>query len=373
MLRTICGGEAVKQWLICRPQPKCVLLGTPLTEVRSAGQGRGLGLFAAQTIRECSEILSESPLILMKPSDDLPQLWSQYQELSNDQKSIYDNLSFPSTPQRDTLLASKLRERNLAVDGNGNEQMKEMVRVANIMQTNAFNVDMADSQGARHRALFPNVARINHSCMPNAHVCFYDPNTVKYEDGKGRMIIHALRDIAPGEEVVISYFSILLPKEVRQERARKWSFECLCPACTDEISRDEDIRSSISEFLATYKLAMTERTKGKERLLASIDDGKFLAQRSIQLPYLRPSLPDIWDAVGMLHAGLNLKDPQASQQQDISQALEASALAEARITGRLGPPAKRRLNKLADFAGKEGAEPFMEVDVEGWLAISWAG
>lgn len=41
----------------------------------------------------------------------------------------------------------------------------------------------------------------------------------------------AVRDIAPGEELSVSYIDLLLPRAQRQERLHDWGFECSCALC----------------------------------------------------------------------------------------------------------------------------------------------
>ena len=208
-----CRSFAAREWLSGRPVASTLLLGTPAVEVRSAGENRGLGLFATRDIEPFTQILSDAPLILMKPTDDLPELYQQFTNLSKDDRDKYLALSYHADPNRDAMLKDKLLQR-----GFGKEALQEMTDVAGIMQTNAFNVDLNDGRGSRHRALFPNIARINHSCAPNAHVCFHPPSESRPQ---GRMVVHSLRHLQPGEEILISYFSILLPRAERQTRTQK--------------------------------------------------------------------------------------------------------------------------------------------------------
>ncbi len=77
------------------------------------------------------------------------------------------------------------------------------------------------------RAVFPTVARINHSCVPNAQGNF---NAIL--EG-GSFTIHALRDIEGGDELTISYLHDELA--LRQERQIKlkdlYGFRCECEIC----------------------------------------------------------------------------------------------------------------------------------------------
>ncbi|MBL0718273.1 SET domain-containing protein-lysine N-methyltransferase [Piscinibacter sp. Jin2] len=61
---------------------------------------------------------------------------------------------------------------------------------------------------------------INHACEPNCEA----------QDGEGRIYIHALRDIAPGEELFFDYGLML---EGRHTPAVKAEYACHCgsPAC----------------------------------------------------------------------------------------------------------------------------------------------
>lgn len=255
---------AANNWLSARPDPISLLRGpSSHVQTRSSGEGRGLGLFTTRSIPAYSEILREAPLILLEPTDDLPQLYEQFISLrkpGSDEalQRRYLALSHQEVPQRDQRLREKLTERGFDA-----ATVEEMVLVASIMQTNAFNVDVGNGMGCNHRALFPQIARINHSCVPNAHVCYYPSSTStitatekpasslhhrRRRRQEGRMVVHALRNLHEGEEVQIAYFSILLSRPERQTKAQKWGFTCRCPACElpnrhDNVTDDDDGKS----------------------------------------------------------------------------------------------------------------------------------
>ena len=71
-------------------------------------------------------------------------------------------------------------------------------------------------------AIFPTLARINHSCDPNAEPEFH-----------GLVKIRAKRDIAAGDEIFISYKEMSEDddREKRWEALKNFHFECRCPAC----------------------------------------------------------------------------------------------------------------------------------------------
>jgi SET domain-containing protein len=65
-----------------------------------------------------------------------------------------------------------------------------------------------------------NAARwINHACEPNCEA----------EDEDGRIFIHALRDIAPGEELFFDYALVL---DGRHTKAVKRDYACFCGTAT---------------------------------------------------------------------------------------------------------------------------------------------
>ena len=74
-------------------------------------------------------------------------------------------------------------------------------------------------------ALFQHVACANHSCRPNAAIRTSADNELRFI---------ALRSIAEGEEICISYIGddlLLKPWNLRRKALRSWGFRCKCPRC----------------------------------------------------------------------------------------------------------------------------------------------
>ncbi|TDL24153.1 SET domain-containing protein, partial [Rickenella mellea] len=72
-----------------------------------------------------------------------------------------------------------------------------------------------------YAGVFPSISRCNHSCGPNVDSSF-DEDTMS-------MRLFALRPIAAGEQVMISYVGTFLPSESRQEQLeQKYQFTCEC-------------------------------------------------------------------------------------------------------------------------------------------------
>ncbi|CAK4032569.1 SET domain-containing [Lecanosticta acicola] len=359
-----CQSFAARQWLSARPVASTLLLGTPSVEARDAGEGRGLGLFATQPIAAFSQILCDTPLILMKPNDDLPELYKQFANLPKEDQERYLSLSQHADLSRDALLKDKLLQR-----GFGTEGLEEMANVAGIMQTNAFNVDLHDGQGPRHRALFPSIARINHSCAPNAHVCFYPPNG---GESRGRMTVHALNKLESGAEILISYFNILLPRSERQAKTQKWGFTCLCTVCADTDGAETQ-REAIRTFNADQS-RLVQRTKiMMKEVNAIMEKGESLADLLKDQTELYPALPDIFEHLGMLQAKGPVVQKRHRGRDKLLALLEQAVIWEARITGVSSPATRRRLRQMAQFEaeGDNQKAAHIAIDGTGNYVVQW--
>ena len=69
-------------------------------------------------------------------------------------------------------------------------------------------------------------------------------NSAQYHVRNLALTVIAVRDIAPGEEITISYIEASMPRAERQERLASWGFRCTCPRCTlpDAEAADSDAR-----------------------------------------------------------------------------------------------------------------------------------
>ncbi|OJT11307.1 putative protein lysine methyltransferase SET5 [Trametes pubescens] len=83
-----------------------------------------------------------------------------------------------------------------------------------------------------HGGLYVLHSHINHSCAPNVSVRHLDQRTAL-----SRITLLARRDIAPGEELLITYVNPELPLEQRRRQLMEWGFgKCICERCTKEES-----------------------------------------------------------------------------------------------------------------------------------------
>lgn len=78
-------------------------------------------------------------------------------------------------------------------------------------------------QGA---GVFATISRANHSCQPNARF--------KFGPGRTYCSLVAMRRLAAGDEITVSYISesnMLLPISHRRKMLSNWNFTCCCPRC----------------------------------------------------------------------------------------------------------------------------------------------
>jgi hypothetical protein len=319
--------------------------------------------------------MADRAMILMSPTDDLPELYAQYLDLSAEEQERYLTLGCAVNEERDAVLAEKLRSRQLHKI-HGDDGLLHMMKVASIMQTNAFNVDTRDGQGPRHRALFPLLARVNHSCMPNAHVCYYPSEQNAKADKRGRMFVHALRNLGAGEEILISYFDILLPRDERQTRMSKWGFHCHCLVCDEDPAESDGLsleaqRQFLREWLSLQAqvLRSTKTTAGQLKSVVAMGTS-LIASAAINAS-LTPAFPNIFDGLAMLQTKLAGIEQTEQYKNESIASLGSATVWEANITGMDSFATSTRLEKLRKLIHELGTlgNPTLVKDSEGSYQI----
>lgn len=247
-------------------------------EVRAAGV-KGLGVFAKQLIPRGTRIFSERALLTIPHGGDgagVGSILDSLGPLTPLQRSTLLRLS-GGAPSRDVallrwgqvawyrtleaLVTLKSRFGAQSIPQNGIAKLKsrnasralkigEHVQILAIFRSNAFDI------GRDRQAIFPRIARINHSCVPNAQGHFHE--------GLERLNIHATRDILDGEEVMINYLKetgVALRRQRQGKLLEGYGFDCDCPACdlNTESGRDgERQRVQGLSQLAKYAQEATE-------------------------------------------------------------------------------------------------------------------
>ncbi|KAH7034552.1 uncharacterized protein B0I36DRAFT_360066 [Microdochium trichocladiopsis] len=193
--------------------------------VRRAG-AKGLGVFASRHIPRGTRLLAEPPLLSITRGQ--PDVLRAASLLSNDNVARLLQLSTnDSRRARQASLALSLLPTLSNILTRKKASLASNRRVLNVFYNNNFAI--GDEAGTR--ALFPTVARLNHSCIPSAQGNF--------NATWGHFTIHSLRDIPADEEITISYLhDEMAPRAARQASLKAgYGFECGCPICAASDAR----------------------------------------------------------------------------------------------------------------------------------------
>ncbi|TQN67566.1 SET domain-containing protein 5 [Colletotrichum shisoi] len=116
-------------------------------------------------------------------------------------------------------------------------------------------------------AVHANISKINHSCRPNA-VPQWDWDLLAHK-------LHAVRDIAAGEEITMSYFDTLQTRLERQQYTQdNLGFECACSQCkiAGHLANLSDDRINeirlLEEYLENRQIAPAEPTAMADLLVS---------------------------------------------------------------------------------------------------------
>uniref|UniRef100_L2G2P2 Set domain-containing protein 5 n=1 Tax=Colletotrichum fructicola (strain Nara gc5) TaxID=1213859 RepID=L2G2P2_COLFN len=199
--------------------------------VRQAA-GKGLGVFAAKPIPRGQRVLADRALLTLLPSETSANILRQAHALPTaGQKSL---LSLSLNPGKAGVLS--------------------------------WAESLWQSKTSPGRtALFPQVARLNHSCVPNAQ-----GNFNKKLDA---FTVHATRDIKPEEEITISYLDEHLGlRQARQDHLQDgYGFLCDCSACDPKTSEaGEARRAEIAAKLQQFAEAASEDPRAEFELMLAL-------------------------------------------------------------------------------------------------------
>ena len=97
-----------------------------------------------------------------------------------------------------------------------------------IKRTCAYMIRMIDMEA--HGALYTLHSHLNHNCSPNVSVRHRDQRTAL-----ARITVIAKRDIAAGDELVVTYVDPSLGVRERRSQLGAWGFgQCDCERCLQE-------------------------------------------------------------------------------------------------------------------------------------------
>ncbi|KAH6711984.1 hypothetical protein BKA61DRAFT_609385 [Leptodontidium sp. MPI-SDFR-AT-0119] len=172
--------------------------------------GKGKGIIVTQNITPGTLLLSEAPLI---KTDVVQSLTTAEQDLEN----ALGKLSISEQENFRTLHT------------NFPENTKE--KLIGIIRSNAYPLGPDTEVGG----LFADIARINHSCLPNA--------VQHWDELLGKQTIYAVRPIANGEEITTCYQPSGTSSKRKEILKEFFKFDCTCELCSlppDELKASDE-------------------------------------------------------------------------------------------------------------------------------------
>ncbi|KAL1660765.1 hypothetical protein GGF50DRAFT_106030 [Schizophyllum commune] len=268
----------------------------PAHRIASAGQGKGLGVFATRDIGPGELIIAERPLLMIPlgvpTAKNIPAHFTMKQmiqaSLAEWEKALEMLVERMLPERREAFM--KLANSH-TTDGSG--------PILGRIRTNGIAASGLHYQGkrgpeGRFSATCELISRVNHSCSPNARYTFNKPTFTSR--------LRAVRDIKAGEEITITYSRLDVPSAERQKDLAPYGFVCTCDACrggAESDARRVKIPSEISPALKRGRIeqlldlvALIEREKLQDlpvyvdSLMAVVD--KYVAQKDFARcqPYL---------------------------------------------------------------------------------------
>lgn len=163
--------------------------------------GRGKGVIANRDIKRGELLIKESPLFIVP---------RRITDRTDPRTLIRETvLSLPQSGQ-DAFFALSYAKPNISTPDIPFE----------IFQTNAI------SAGSTGTGLFPQTARLNHGCSKAFSAVYH------WREAEGVLVVHAIRDIVKGQEILTTYTDTKRPRRDRQAYLREiYHFDCACSVC----------------------------------------------------------------------------------------------------------------------------------------------
>eukprot|EP00668_Euglena_longa_P032138 GGOE01041429.1.p1 GENE.GGOE01041429.1~~GGOE01041429.1.p1 ORF type:complete len:334 (+),score=50.75 GGOE01041429.1:26-1003(+) len=182
--------------------------------------GKGLGLVATRPIQKGERFWAERPILILPPEGTtLRQLIAQLPSIEEREQFVCEMVDQLGESSRDAFWG--LADAHTCGGGK---------TAYGIACTNGLSLGGQEAVAG----IFPTIARLNHSCMPNVHN--------QWLPVRQEQVLHAARTIPRGEELCLRYIPLDLDRATRQKRLRRaFGFVCQCDACA---SSAETIRES---------------------------------------------------------------------------------------------------------------------------------
>ena len=227
--------------------------------VRPAG-AKGFGVFAVNHIPRGTRILAERPLLSV--NDASPDILAAAQALAPQDRQSLLLLSTNSRKFSSPWSLVDAIWRSLLNWSSGGSRNPALHVIRGIPRSRTilgifYNNNFALFDEQNTRALFPTVARLNHSCTPNAQGNF--------NRNLGCFTVHAVHDIVRGAEITISYLhNQNTMRAARQKRLRdNYGFDCDCLICDGKSlvgEQSQGRRARLKDALAIHAEAEEKHT-----------------------------------------------------------------------------------------------------------------
>ncbi|KAH7084582.1 hypothetical protein FB567DRAFT_561559 [Paraphoma chrysanthemicola] len=218
----------------------------PIPYIVHPSAGKGLGMFATHDLEAGDIIMRETPPLKIIPPEFIKNSGYPMSEVTKLVRREFEKLS---KQEQDEIMS-------LTYHGTTAE-IATVDKLGIIFRTNAYN-------SGTEIGLFPKIARINHSCRPNAS--YY------WSDKLNKRIVFVYRKIEKGEEIFVSYIPLLMTQEERQKRLDRYGFKCTCDACSQEREakaasdeRRNTIQKAFVDFEPQLTLTPPKTQKGRQQ------------------------------------------------------------------------------------------------------------
>ncbi|GLB44592.1 putative SET domain-containing protein [Lyophyllum shimeji] len=197
----------------------------PLYDIRRI-PGLGRGAVANKALQPGDLIICERPLLLF------PAAFPKHGPESR------------GTRFKDMVESLPREKRDLVFDLH-NCMKNGLKNVKGIIDTNSLGIGrLPGSYKGAYAVLCPRIARMNHSCSPNAERCWDLKSMAFY--------VRALRPIAKGEQICITYCPLLQSRVARQANLSQWDFNCACRTCS--MPKAESSKSDVRRWILDTSL-----------------------------------------------------------------------------------------------------------------------
>ena len=207
-----------------------------ITDVPSKGKG----ILAARPLKRGELILAESPLFTQTSGYSSASVVAALGQLSREDQRAFFSLSnaFPELPPP-----------------------------LGVWITNSFpcwSPEDPTGDTAHTAGVFLTASRFNSSCHPNVYH-YLDPNL-------RQMVFRAATDIAPGEELCITYAELFATRDERRaELQRSFRFTCHCVACArtgEDLKRSDDRRTRVADIFNELPYYRDDPVMGLRKVLS---------------------------------------------------------------------------------------------------------